>query len=57
VAAVRSLDVSADDPRFCQVVFDVLGNSLIHDDASRERRSALTRLLSEYVGEINHAYS
>jgi len=57
VAAVRRLDISADDPRFCQVVFDVLGNSLLHDDASRERRKALTRLLSEYVGDINHAYS
>ena len=57
VTAVRKLDVSPDDSQFCQTVFDVLGNSLVKDDASKAERATLLKLLSTYTGDVAHAYS
>ncbi|MEM6429114.1 MAG: gas vesicle protein GvpN [Deinococcota bacterium] len=57
VAAVRELEVSADNAAFCQIVFDVLNNSIVKDDASQETRTHLMQLLSEYTGDIDYAYA
>lgn len=49
VAAVRKLPIRADNPTFKQVIFDVLGNSLIHDNKTRRRRQALEELIDKYI--------
>lgn len=48
VAAVRRLAPVANNPVFCQVVFDVLGNSLLHDHKSKRFRHALQELLHKH---------
>jgi gas vesicle protein GvpN len=50
VVSVRDLDISPDDNQFCQTVFDVLGNSIVKDDASKKHRANLIKLLDKYTG-------
>ena len=60
VTAVRRLAPVANNPAFCQVVFDVLGNSLLHDHKSKRYRHALQELLHKYCrpsGDATEAYT